>query len=117
MVSSGARSYTELRGPLDVANLATLFGLTQQQALAAVTSAPAAVVQRSVARRAYRGTLTMRVRSAEEVTALRQQEKQARQQHDKQQHDKQQQGSWQAEGMDLDAPPGKPLSFAKAAGR
>ncbi|EFN50831.1 hypothetical protein CHLNCDRAFT_14345, partial [Chlorella variabilis] len=58
VVSSGARSYTELRGPLDVANLATLFGLTQQQALAAVTSAPAAVVQRSVARRAYRGTLT-----------------------------------------------------------
>lgn len=34
MLSSGARSAFELRGPPDVANLATLFGLSQRQAKA-----------------------------------------------------------------------------------
>ena len=32
MLSSGARSAFELRGPPDAANLATLFGLSQRQA-------------------------------------------------------------------------------------
>ncbi|KAI7836047.1 hypothetical protein COHA_010078 [Chlorella ohadii] len=78
VVSSGARSYMELRGPLDVINLATLFGLTQQQATAAVTSAPAAVLQQAATRRAYRGTLTVRMRTTEELAAARKAEKEER---------------------------------------
>ena len=109
VLSSGARSYMELRGPLDVANLATLFGLTQEQALAALTSAPAAAVQRAAARRAYRSTLTVRVRTVEEAAVARQQE-QARQQ-----------AAQQDERMQVDAgspaAAQQPLSFARAAGR
>ena len=48
------------------------------QATAAVTSAPAAVVQQAATRRAYRGTLTVRMRSAEELAAARKAEKEER---------------------------------------
>ena len=120
VVSSGARSYMELRGPLDVVNLATLFGLTQQQALAAVTSGPAAVVQLAGARRAYRGTLTLRTRTPEELAAVRRQEQEQREEQQQQQQQQQQRGRQQADAaqqgaaMQVDA---QPLSFAARAGR
>ena len=110
VVSSGARSYMELRGPQDVINLATLFGLTVQQAQAAVTSAPAAVLQRAVARRAYRGTVAaVRLRTAQELAAKRQQLQ--KQEEEKQHWHRQQQGGQQA--MDVD----QPLRFVDMAGR
>lgn len=111
VVSSGARSYTELRGPLDVANLASLFGLTQQQALATISSSPAAVVERAATRRAYRGTLTVRIRAAEEVAAIRAQQQQEAGE-----------AAQQQQCMDVDPvkkamPPFKPTKFAMIAGR
>lgn len=102
VLSSGARSYMELRGPLDVINLATLLGLTPQQAAAAVTSAPAAAVARAAARRAYRGTLTLRVRSPGEVAAAAAAEA-AAQENAAQQRQQQQQGSGGVESMEMDA--------------
>jgi ribonuclease P/MRP protein subunit RPP1 len=114
VVSSGARSYMELRGPLDVVNLATLFGLTQQQALAAVTSGPAAVVQRAVARRAYRSTLTLRTRTAEELAAVRRQEQEQRKEQQQQKGNQQADAAQQGAAMQVDA---QPLSFAARAGR
>lgn len=115
VVSSGARSYMELRGPQDAANLATLFGLTPQQALAAVTSAPAAAVARAASRRAYRGTLTVRLRTPEEVAAAQQAEKEARAAAAAAA------ARAAAEPMAVDGGPGgapqQPLSFAQAAGR
>ncbi|KAL4451365.1 hypothetical protein ABPG77_009437 [Micractinium sp. CCAP 211/92] len=105
VLSSGARSYMELRGPLDVINVATLLGLTPQQAAAAVTSAPAAVVARAVARRAYRGTLMLRVRSPEEAAAHAAEEATVREKAQQQQQKQHQQqgGAGSAEAMDVDA--------------
>lgn len=121
VVSSGARSYMELRGPLDVANLATLFGLTPQQAAAAVSSAPAAVVARAAARRAYRGTLTLRVRSLEEAAAAQQAEMAEMAEREKQRRARQQQGggSGVPVGMDVDTAdlPAAKRSFVQSAGR
>ena len=57
VVCSGARSLMELRGPYDVANLATLLGLTTQQAQAAVGRNAEAVLEHGQTRRAWRGVL------------------------------------------------------------
>lgn len=71
VLSSGARSAFELRGPPDVANLATLFGLNQRQAKVALTDAPAAVIEHGVVRRAYKGALTVeRLQPAGGATAV-----------------------------------------------
>jgi ribonuclease P/MRP protein subunit RPP1 len=117
VLSSGARAALELRGPLDVANLGSLLGLSQQQALAAITSAPAAVVARAAARRAYRGTLSVRVRSGEELTALKRREEAQRRQ--RQQQAGGQQAGQGPEGMEVDPPAAqqRPLKFAQMAGR
>lgn len=75
------------------------------QATAAVTSAPAAVVQQAATRRAYRGTLMVRMRTAEELAAARKAEKEERER-----------AAAAAAGpapMAVDAP----RSFAQAAGR
>ena len=77
------------------------------QATAAVTSAPAAVVQQAVTRRAYRSTLTVRLRTAEEMAAARKAEKDERERAA---------AAAAARGpapMAVDAP----RSFAQAAGR
>ena len=47
------------RGPYDVINLGKFLGLTQTQAHAAVTRNPAALLERSIQRRSYRGTLVV----------------------------------------------------------
>lgn len=118
VLSSGARSIWELRGPLDVANLGTLLGLTPQQAQAALTTAPAAAVARAAKRRAYRGTVTLRVRSPEEAAAAEAAEREAvataaevaRQQQGKPQR----QGG--AAAMDVDGPTAakpQPRTFAQ----
>ncbi|KAL4420717.1 hypothetical protein ABPG75_010373 [Micractinium tetrahymenae] len=126
VLSSGARSYMELRGPLDVINLATLLGLTPQQAAAAVSSAPAAVVARAAARRAYRGTLTLRVRSAEEAAAAAAAEASWREKAAAQQRQQQEAGGGGAEAMEVDATAGTVAaaaavvlkkSFAQSAGQ
>ena len=51
ILSSGAQRAFELRGPYDVANLGTLFGLSLAAAKAAVSSRTAAVLQHAAARR------------------------------------------------------------------
>ncbi len=62
ILSSGARTAIELRGPYDVVNLATFLGLSEAQAHAAVGKNPAAVVEHAKKRKAFRGTLVIRVR-------------------------------------------------------
>ena len=61
VLSSGARAAIELRGPYDVVNIATFLGLTESQAFAAVGKNAAAAIEHATKRKAYRGTLTMRV--------------------------------------------------------
>lgn len=55
VISSGSSRACHLRGPSDVANIATFLGLSQEQGKAAISSAPAAVVQHGVTRRAAHG--------------------------------------------------------------
>ena len=62
LLSSGARTAIELRGPYDLVNLATFLGLSEVQAHAAVGKNAAAVVEHAKKRKAFRGTLTIRVR-------------------------------------------------------
>lgn len=57
IISSGARSAFELRGPYDVINMATLFGLSEQDAKAALTTNCEAVLAHAQARKAYRGAV------------------------------------------------------------
>jgi hypothetical protein len=47
------------RGPYDVMNLATLFGLTQQQAQHVISRNVEAAVRHAAARKAYKGVLTI----------------------------------------------------------
>ena len=63
ILSSGARTAIELRGPYDILNLGTFLGLTEAQAHAAVGKNCAAVVEHARKRKAFRGTLTLRVSS------------------------------------------------------
>ncbi|KAK9807879.1 hypothetical protein WJX72_011994 [[Myrmecia] bisecta] len=57
VVSSGARAAFDLRGPYDVLNLATLFGLHEGHAKAALTSRCQAVVEHARLRKAYKGAI------------------------------------------------------------
>lgn len=59
IISSGARSAFELRGPYDVINLATLFGLSEQDAKAAVSRNCDAVLAHAKARKAYKGAVIL----------------------------------------------------------
>mmetsp|Transcript_28527 Transcript_28527/g.90917 ORF Transcript_28527/g.90917 Transcript_28527/m.90917 type:complete len:131 (-) Transcript_28527:98-490(-) len=59
IISSGARSPMELRGPYDVLNLGTLFGLTSKAAKDAITSSCRAVLEHGAARRTYKGIVSM----------------------------------------------------------
>jgi ribonuclease P/MRP protein subunit RPP1 len=68
IVSSGARTAMELRGPLDVINLATFLGMTQQQAVNALTTNAGAVLDHMRARKAYRGALFLRLRPLDEAS-------------------------------------------------
>jgi ribonuclease P/MRP protein subunit RPP1 len=61
ILSSAARTAIELRGPYDVVNLATFLGMSEAQAHAAVGKNPAAVVEHAKKRKAFRGTLVIRV--------------------------------------------------------
>ncbi|GLC48704.1 hypothetical protein PLESTB_000127600 [Pleodorina starrii] len=55
LISSSARSAFEVRSPLEVLHMATLFGLTHKQAQDALSLAPRAVLARAAARAAGRG--------------------------------------------------------------
>jgi ribonuclease P/MRP protein subunit RPP1 len=66
IISSGARSVADLRGPYDVSNLGTFLGLTPHQAKNAITCGPVNALRHATARKAYRGTLTIRVRLLKE---------------------------------------------------
>ncbi|KAL0035690.1 hypothetical protein WJX79_008885 [Trebouxia sp. C0005] len=57
VVSSSARSAFELRGPYDVINMATLFGLSEQDSKAALTTNCEAVIAHAQARKAYKGAV------------------------------------------------------------
>lgn len=61
LISSYARSISDLRGPYDIANLGTVIGLTEKQALAAVSTNPAAVVAMARKRKAFRNAIYIRV--------------------------------------------------------
>lgn len=69
VVSSSARSAFELRGPYDVINMATLFGLSEQDAKAALTTNCEAVIAHAQARKAYKGAVIIEaVQSAQDNT-------------------------------------------------
>jgi ribonuclease P/MRP protein subunit RPP1 len=70
ILSSGARTAIELRGPYDVVNLATFLGMSEAQAHAAVGQNAAAVVEHAKKRKAFRGTLIIRVSFQEYYTFL-----------------------------------------------
>ncbi|DBA80031.1 TPA: hypothetical protein ACH3X2_007528 [Trebouxia sp. C0005] len=57
VVSSSARSAFELRGPYDVINMATLFGLSEHDSKAALTTNCEAVIAHAQARKAYKGAV------------------------------------------------------------
>ena len=61
IISSHARSISDLRGPYDVANIGTVIGLTEKQALAAVSSNPEAVIMMARQRKAFRSAIYIRV--------------------------------------------------------
>ncbi|KAG2485580.1 hypothetical protein HYH03_015741 [Edaphochlamys debaryana] len=61
LLSSSARSAFEVRSPLEVAAMATLFGLTRQQAQDALCLAPRAVLAHAAARLAGRGAAPVAV--------------------------------------------------------
>ena len=63
VVSSGARTAMELRGPHDVINLATFFGMSQQQAQAALGRNALQLLNHARTRQAYRGALILTVSS------------------------------------------------------
>ncbi|KAK9803847.1 hypothetical protein WJX73_008026 [Symbiochloris irregularis] len=64
IISSGARSAFELRGPYDVINLGVLFGLSDQQAKAAITTNCAHVLAHARSRKAHAGKVILEPRSA-----------------------------------------------------
>ncbi|BDA47015.1 Ribonuclease P protein subunit p30 [Coccomyxa sp. Obi] len=65
IVSSGARTAFELRGPYDVMNLVTLCGLTEQQAKAAMSERCRQVARHAEIRKAHKGAVTVIKESAE----------------------------------------------------
>lgn len=89
------------RGVYDVINLATLLGLTEAQAKSAVSKSAQRVVERAVLRKAHRGAVLIRVKTAEEMAAQAKDEQQA----------KEQAGELQPAAEASDS---LPLSFAKA---
>ncbi|CAN0391500.1 unnamed protein product, partial [Scytosiphon promiscuus] len=54
ILASGADNWLLSRSPHDVANLGQLFGLSQEQALRAVSDTPLAVLRRAEARKSRR---------------------------------------------------------------
>lgn len=52
IISGGSRAAMELRGPYDVANLATLFGMKDEHARAALSTRCAALIDRAATNRA-----------------------------------------------------------------
>jgi ribonuclease P/MRP protein subunit RPP1 len=61
IISSGARTAIELRGPYDIVNLATFLGLSEAQAYAGVGKNATTVIEHAKKRKAFRGTLNIRV--------------------------------------------------------
>ncbi|CAO1617851.1 unnamed protein product [Parajaminaea phylloscopi] len=59
ILSSGASSILGLRSPLDVANLASLFGFHPQRAREALSQTSRQIVQRAHARRTFRGVVSL----------------------------------------------------------
>lgn len=60
VISSGATSSMELRGPLDVINLGTFWGMTEHQARCAISVNPASVVQSAFKRKTFRSCLYLK---------------------------------------------------------
>jgi len=69
IISSGARTAIELRGPYDAVNLATFLGLSEAQAYAGVGKNAAMVVEHAKKRKAFRGALIIRVSLMDEYIA------------------------------------------------
>lgn len=59
--SSGAEHSYQLRGPLDVVNLASCMGFKEQDAYNAISSTPATVLANARRRKAYKGKLIIEV--------------------------------------------------------
>ncbi|GIL58287.1 hypothetical protein Vafri_13366 [Volvox africanus] len=70
LISSSARSAFEVRSPLEVIHMATLFGLTLKQAQDAVSLAPREVLANAAARLAGKRTSTVPASAAAAVAAL-----------------------------------------------
>jgi ribonuclease P/MRP protein subunit RPP1 len=70
VLSSSARTVFDLRGTYDVANMGCFLGLNEQQARAAVTNNPAAVVQHAKRRKLFKGMLLLRPLEDERDTEL-----------------------------------------------
>lgn len=60
VISSGARSVMDLRGPYDVINLGMFLGLSEHQARSALTSNPKNVIANARKRKAFRECLSLR---------------------------------------------------------
>lgn len=75
LLSAGARSLWELRGPYDIANLAAaLFGLSQAQAAAAVGRNAEACLARAQQRRAWKGVVAeVQLKDASDAAGQQQQ--------------------------------------------
>ncbi|GLI66834.1 hypothetical protein VaNZ11_010790 [Volvox africanus] len=69
LISSSARSASEVRSPLEVVHMATMFGMTLKQAQDAVSLAPRAVLANAAARLAGRRTTTVPASAAAAAAA------------------------------------------------
>jgi ribonuclease P/MRP protein subunit RPP1 len=59
IISSGARNMMELRGPYDVINMGTLFGMSQDKAKRAISENCKAVLARGAARKLHFGVMML----------------------------------------------------------
>ncbi|GAX73183.1 hypothetical protein CEUSTIGMA_g636.t1 [Chlamydomonas eustigma] len=59
VISSGARNMMELRGPKDIINMGTLFGMSQEKAKRAISENCEAVLARGAARKLHFGVMTL----------------------------------------------------------
>lgn len=59
VLSSGARTSSEIRGPQDIINLGTFLGMSEHQARCAISANSAAVLDRASSRKSVKGIVTV----------------------------------------------------------
>ncbi|QDZ23504.1 subunit p30 of RNase P [Chloropicon primus] len=78
VLSSGTGNPLDLRSPLDVANLATLFGLKPAQAKVALEGACKDLVEKARAKKVFKRGFHLREKSSEEIAQQREEEEKLR---------------------------------------